>query len=284
MIANDDLEGADLKGAVEAADDAALRDRMRNRGRSLLESPPWPELRGRLTLLLVDPPAVRWATAAGGVTLWLIVEGAEAHALPPDRREPLLRDGAQRQRAGDGDAAGAELLLYTLDHLRGVLEGTGRRSLETRWSVRHAEPLEDPLRRHEQLAAMATRLPHDALERIVRPLYLRAHASLEALEPLTRTQAQAAVIAAGEAAGALARLACVLEEGVHPPPAWLLPAAGETELGGRIASWLDDLPRALGGDASAARRVADGCQSVSRAAEAVLRPRFGDAGWLLRRR
>jgi hypothetical protein len=164
------------------------------------------------------------------------------------------------------------------------LEGTGRRSLETRWSVRHAEPLDDPLRRQEHLAAMAARLPLGALEGIVRPLYVRARSSLDALEPLAFAGAQEAVVAAGEAAGALARLACVLEDGIHPPSEWLIPASAETELGGRIASWLDDLPLALGGDAAAARRVAAGCQAVSRAAEAALRPRFGDARWLLRLR
>lgn len=284
MTAADDVLDRDvLEGAVEEAGDAALRDRARNLGHSLLETPPWPGLRGRLTLLVADPPAVRWATAAGGVALWMIIEGAEVHALPPERREPLLRDGALHEPAGDDDTA-AELSLFTLEHLEGALEGTGRRSLETRWSVRHAEPLEDPLRRHQQLAAMAARLPHDALEGIVRPLYVRARASMKALAPLARARPREAVIAAGETAGALARLACVLEDGTHPPPAWLLPAAAETELGGRIASWLDDLPRALGGDAAAARRVAGGGQAVSRAAEAALRPRFGDARWLLRLR
>ena len=270
----------------EAEPAATLRERIRDHGRSLLETPPWPELRGRLTLLLVDPPAVPWAAAGGGGALWLIVEDAEARALPAQQREPLLGDGSLHERWPASELSAVdhgstvELSLFTLERMRGVLEGVGRRSLETRWSVRQAEPLEDPLRRHEQLASAAARLPHDALQRIVRPLYLQAHAALQALPPMALERPQEAVVAAGEAAGALARLACVLEEGIHPPTRWLLPAAARTDLGGRIASWLDDLPRALGGDAAAAGRVADGCEAVSRAAEAALRLRLGGTSWL----
>ena len=263
---------------------AALRERAREWGGARLESPPWDDLAGRLALLLVDPPLDRWASAGDAATLWLLLSAADARTLSAKQREPLLRDGRMHERAsadGAPSIVSIDLIVFTVERLEETLDGVGRRSLEARWSVRHAASLEDPLRRHEPLAAAAARLPDDAPARIVRPLYAQARAALDALDRMARARMGEAVIAAGEAAGALSRLACVLEEGAHPPSQWLGPAARETELGRRIASWLDDLPRALGGDEAAARRVADGCEAVGATAEAALRPRFGTEGWFL---
>ena len=263
------------------AQTAALREQARARGSARLESPPWDEMAGRLTLLLVDPPVARWASAGDAATLWLLVSAADARTMPEQHREPLLRDGRMRERVAADGSESIELVVFTVERVEQTLEGVGRRSLEARWSVRHAAPLADPLRRHEQLAAAAARLPDDAPTRIVRPLHAQARAAVDALRRMARERMSEAVIPAGEAAGALSRLACVLEDGSHPPAQWLRPAAGETDLGRRIASWLDDLPRALGGDEAATRRVADGCEAVLATAEAVLRPRFGTEPWFL---
>ena len=248
---------------------AAPGESARAWARSLLDAAPWTELTERLSLLLTAPPAVQWADGDESVprAAWLIVDAATLRALPPELREPLLSDGNSVRRAPDG-----ELTVFTLDALSRLLDATTRRSLELRWNVRHAEPLHDPLRRQEELSAAAARLPDDAYERIVRPLYLQAVASLLAL-------ARPDVVVAGEAAAALARLACVLEDGIHPPPQWLMAAVAETELGARITSWLHDLPRALGGDEVAGRRVVSGGEAVRRAVDAVLRPHFGTARW-----
>ena len=237
--------------------------------RSLLDAAPWTELTERLSLLLTAPPAVQWAAGdeSAPPAAWLIVDAATLRSSPPELRAPLLSDGAFVQREPDG-----ELTVFTLDALSRLLDGTTRRSLELRWTVRHAEPLHDPLRRHEELSAAAVRLPDDAYERIVRPLYLQAVSSLLAL-------VRPDVAVAGEAAAALTRLACVLEDGIHPPPQWLMAAVAETELGARIGSWLDDLPRALGGDEVAGRRVVGGGEAVRRAVDAALRPHFGTARW-----
>ena len=259
---------------------AALRDGARDWGRSHLEAPPWVELQGRLTLLLVDPPAVRWATAELHATLWIVAEASEARALPDAMRDALMRDGSTHEQARGGEALTVDLTVFTLERLEGVLSGAGHRSLETRWSVRHAEPVHDPLRRHERLSTAAQLLPDEAPRRIARTLYLDAHASLTELSRITPERPGAAIIAAGEAAGAVARLACSLDEGIHPPTAWLLPAARETQLGRRVASWLDDLPRALGGDDAATRRVADGCEPVLAVVRETVRLRVGAGDWL----
>jgi hypothetical protein len=72
----------------------------------------------------------------------------------------------------------------------------------------------------------------------------------------------------------------VIEEGSHPPAQWLLPAARTTELGARLASWLDDLGPTLGGEhPAAASRVIDGCAGIRRAVEAAVRPEFSRAAW-----
>ena len=259
---------------------AALRQRARDWGLARLDAAPWAELRGRATLLLVDPPAVRWATAARYATLWLLLENSEARALPPGRRG-LVRAGSEHERVpAAGDAPEVVFSVFTLERMQGLLQGAGRRSLETRWRIRHAEPLHDPLRRQEQLSSAALQLPDDALERIARPLFLQLHATIEGLRAAAAERPAEAVILAGEAAGALCRLACALDSGMHPPPAWLLPAAAGTELGARLTSWLDDLPRMLAGDEAAGRRVAEGCDAVERAAAAALRPHFDGADWL----
>jgi len=83
-----------------------------------------------------------------------------------------------------------------------------------------------------------------------------------------------------EAAAPLARLACVLEEGTHPPTEWLLPAARETRLGKRIAPWLDDVVPAVAGDARAARWTRESGAGVLREVATVLRTEFAASDWL----
>lgn len=260
---------------------AALRAQARDWGRSRLATPAWAELEHRLTLLLIEPPTVEWeARDPSGFALWLIVEGAEARSLPPELREPLIRDGMLLEQTPAHDAE-AQLTVFVLDRLEAVLAGIGRRALELRWSVRHAEPVHDVLRRLERLSAAAERLPEDAPERIVRQLYLQAQSSLRALRAVNADQPAPGMIPAGEAAGALCRLACVLEEGNHPPAQWLLPAAAESELGKRMASWLADIARYGEDDRARAQRVINGCDGAWNAVQAVVRPLYGDTEWFL---
>ena len=173
-----------------------LRERTHTDAHSLLEMEPWADFRGRSTLLMIDPPAVQWATMSERNTIYLILEGADARALPRELRENLLRYGSLRRPADIpiGNIA-TDLYVFTFEHLRNTLEGTGRRSLETRWSVRHADPLADPLHQQETLVALSIRLPHDGLERIVRPLYLRSRAALHSLEVMTMTEASSSLVA-----------------------------------------------------------------------------------------
>jgi hypothetical protein len=173
------------------------------------------------------------------------------------------------------------LAVFTSGGIGRLLDGVTRRSLESRWTVRRAQPLHDPLHRFDMLAGAAARLPTDSLERIIRPLYSQAAQALDVLAaaPLAE-RAEAALILGGEAAGALCRIACVLEEGAHPPAEWLAPASRTTRLGARIASWLDDLPAAVGGDARAARWIRDSGQGVLREVATLLRAEFAGRDWL----
>lgn len=260
---------------------SALRAQARDWGRSLLASPPWAELEHGLSLLLIEPPAVEWVAADPSTfALWLIVDAAEARSLPLELREPLIRDGMVIEQTPAQDAE-AHLTVFTVDRLEAVIAGVGPRALELRWSVRHAEPVHDVLRRLETLRAAAERLPEEAPERIVRPLYLHAQASLRALRSVDAGRPSAGAIAAGEAAGALCRLACALEEGNYPPAQWLLPAAAETELGQRMASWLADVAHYGEDGAARAQRVVDGCDGAWAAVQAAVRPLYGDTQWFL---
>ena len=246
------------------------------RGRALLAAPPWSERARAVTLLAVRPPRAPWADREAAPAFWLLVNAEEARLLGDPWHDPLVRDGLRR--ADDRSAEPpVELTVLTAEAAARLLEPVTRRALEARWLIRHAAVVHDPINRHEGLAAAAGRLPADALERIARPLLLQA---LTAIGGIGVVDADA-VIAAGEAAGAVTRLACVLEDGTHPPAEWLLSAARETRLGKRIASWLDDLGPALGGDERARRWVADGAPGLLREVAAALRPEFGDREWLL---
>lgn len=260
---------------------AALREQARDWGRARLATSPWAPLELRLTLLLIDPPVEQWVPPSSSSTLWLAVDGAEVRELPAELREPLLRDGSVHESTpavlGSQDG---RISIFTLDRLEGLIAGVGGRSLEARWSIRHGEPIHDPLRRHAALSSAAARLPEDGLERAVRPLFVQACGALAAIEALSRERVTDGLAALGEGAAALTRLACVLDEGAHPPAQWLLPAARETELGQRLATWLDDIAPALSGEhPTAASRVIDGCADVRRAIDSAVRPQFSRADW-----
>jgi hypothetical protein len=112
-------------------------------------------------------------------------------------------------------------------------------------------------------------------------LFLQAAGALTALASAPRAERETgALILAGEAAGALTRLACVLEEGSHPPSDLLAGAARETRLGRRIGSWLDDAAPSVSGDERAARWIRDSSTGVLREVAGALHAGFGNQEWL----
>src|SRR5690606_4587400 len=135
------------------------------------------------------------------------------------------------------------------------------------------------LRRAEQYALRAGLLPDDAPERVSRTLWLEAVQAANAIDVLP-TAPGAAALPAGEAAAALCRLACFDDSGAYPPAAYLRAAARGTRLGRRIATWLDDLPRAVGGDEAAARRVVAARDQVLEEARTILGERYRERPWL----
>lgn len=265
-------ELADQRGAIAEA------------ARALLEATPWNEVASRALLILVRPPDEEWARTSAPALLWLILDGPEARALRPELRNPLVRDGSTLVHvAASGATPAMQLAVLTSEAIGRHLEGVTRRSLEMKWLARHGQALHDPLHRFDSLRGMAARLPADALERVARPLYVQAAQSLEALAgtPVAAEGADdGAVVPAVEAMGALCRLACVLDEGSHPPAEWLLAAARETALGKRLSSWLDDVPRAIAGEARAARWIRESGSGVLREATSALRAEFAGRDWL----
>lgn len=257
-----------------------LRERARARGLSLLECEPWATVADRASLLLLDPPNVEWAIETEPATLWLIVERELVRHLPNGSRDALHRERVLiEEHRGPAEVA-VDLVVFTVEGVTDLIEGISRRSLEARWGVRHAEPLRDKMRRQEQLASAAENLPDGALERIIRPLYLQSVAATAALGAVAPGDAASLLAAAGEAAGSLARLACVIEAGSHPPPRHLLLAARETALGRRLVTWLDDLAPLLGGDGAAGRRIAGSRDQVIEETTRLLGPQFRDRPWL----
>ena len=251
-------------GEAGATEGGAPALPMAARIRALLAGPPWVDRPYALTLLGVEPPE---GVAALPQRLWLILDVADARDFDDEWREPLLRHRLRRIRDEE-----IETTVATTDGVEALLEGVSRRALEVRWEFRHAAPLHDPSGRGERLTAIARRFPDDALERLARPLYLQAGRAMEALDRAYAAAGDSGAgasgtIAAGEAASALTRLACILEEGAHPTADWLDAAARQTALGRRIAPWLDALTPA----------VAD---SVLGEAARALRAYFADREWL----
>ena len=222
-----------------------------------------------LTLLAVRPPAAEWFVPSAVVApaYWIILDAADARLLPEPWATPLALDGFRRARAD-----GAELTVLTVEGCAALLAASTRRAFEARWTLRHAEPLHDPLARHEAMAAAAARLEVDALERAVRALYLQLFVALDALPHAD----PASPVAAGEAAGAAARLACLLDEGSYPPAEWLFAAARAT----RRDRWLRPWLTALAGDEDARRHAALTAPEVLREFTSALRARFANRPWL----
>ncbi|MPZ99077.1 MAG: hypothetical protein GEU80_07005 [Dehalococcoidia bacterium] len=258
---------------------SALREQAREWGRDLLGAAPWQQLAPHLSLLLTSPPAgIDLPAAPAGIDAWLLLDASEARLLSAPQREPLLRDGVTVERPSGASRIG--LTVMTSEAAGRLVAGTTRRSLEARWLVRHAEPLHDRLRRGEQMAAVARQLPSDAPERITRALWLQTVQAVHALGAVAASPPAVVLPAAGEASAALCRLSCVVEDGTHPPLEWLLPAARETRVGRRVASWLDDLGASFGGDEAATRRVAAAREQVLREVETVLGEHWGDRPWV----
>lgn len=271
-------------GAVPDADaDPRPGERVEaaERARGLLRQSPWAEATERITLWLVSPPRGMTPRVRPPVEAWLAVDRAAAQTLPGDGQR-LSREGAiagaPPRASGE---AGVRASLFTAEALAALLSGEGRRALEARWSLSHAELLADRLGRHERLIAESNRSPAGAVERALRGAYLAAAGALPALPHAPGDGGALEMLpAAGEAAAALARLACLLDEESHPPLAWLLPAARETRLGRRIWSWFDDLALAISGDEAAERRVVNARDAVLDQARMLVRQRIGERPWL----
>ena len=253
-----------------------LRDLAIARGRALASGRPWSEVANRLTVLLTSPPIGPWR-ASRAAAYWLIVDDAEVQALPEPWRVTLAGAGVHvEHRRSDAALAGAPLAL-TVSAASAALrsmDAATRRGMEVRWLVRQAQPIHDPLGRLEQLVLAARRAPADMLERIIRPLYLQA---VTAVRGLATVEPDA--VSLGEAAGAVARIACVLEAGNHPPAEWLLEAAAATALGQRLHAWFDDVPLAAAGDGRALRWMVDSSEGVLREVHEAIRPHFADREW-----
>ena len=238
---------------------------------ALLDEPPWDELERDLTLLRVRPPRADWVDESHATdvppALWLLIDAADARTLQEPWLSPLMRDGMRRVRDDDG-----ELTVLTIEGCAGLLEATTRRAFEVRWTLRHADVLHDPRARHDGIASAAARVEIDALERAARALYLQVYAALEALPHA----GDDTVIVGGEAAGAVARLACLLDEGCYPPAEWLYPAARATERSRWLRPWLDSLT----GDEDAQRRAAQAASGVLRELASALRAQFANRPWL----
>ncbi|MEZ4503401.1 MAG: hypothetical protein R3C39_12305 [Dehalococcoidia bacterium] len=237
---------------------------------ALITAAPWSDVAARASLWLVAPPHLEWEAEPASVEpqAWLLVEASEARALPVAERNALLGVGALTP-----SVEGGSLLVVSAEGLGRLVEAVTRPGLEARWLVRHAEAVHDPLRRLDELKGRATAMPPDALERTIRPLFLQLVSALNALDG-------GGVAAAGEAESSLARIACTMDEGCHPPLQWLGEAARRTVLGPRLSNWLDDLPRAVAGDEAAQRRVLAARAGVRRSVVELLRQHLGTFDWL----
>jgi hypothetical protein len=259
-----------------------LREQAQEWGRSLLQQAPWEPLSERLSLILASPlPNARLAAVPPRAVVWLLVDRASAGSLPEAVRKPLLSGGALVQRhAGTATSPAVELAVRTAEGVEAQLERTGRRDFEVRWTLLHATVIADRLRRLEALAARARLLPPDGLERAVRELFLEAHAAARGVWAVAEAPSEAMSVA-GELAGALLRLGCLLDHGAYPTGELLRSEASDTRIGMRLGVWLDDLGSGLGGDEAAGRRAASAVEQVLEEVRTVLRERYASRDWLV---
>jgi len=264
-----------------AVDPEELRIRAQEWGRSFLLQAPWEPLTERLSLILVAPPPESGlAYSPLAATMWLLLDRPSIGSLPEGLRHPLMTNGVaiERHRATASTPA-VEIAVRTVEAIEHQLESMGRRDLELRWTLTHAVPISDRLRRLETLSQKSRLLPPDGLERAVRGLWLDAYAASRGLWPLTEDPRQA-LPAGGELASALLRLACLLDEGSYPPIDWLRSAAAPTRIGMRLGGWLDDLTAALSGDEVAARRTVHANEQALEEVRQIIRERYADRDWL----
>lgn len=254
----------------------ALREQAREWGRALLAAAPWSGVSDRVTLLLVEPPARFPATQRA--TFWLTVDAPTARSLPDPYGPALASDRAVVEYPRGSDLQ-VMLNVLTDETLHRFLGGTTPNAIEARWQARHLEVISDRLRRSEQYALRAGLIPDDAPERITRTLFLELVAAVKALAPLEAAPS-ATFAAAGAASAAACRLACFDDAGNYPPLEHLRAVAAETRFGRRIATWLDDLVRAVGGDDAAARRAVAAGDQVVVEARTILGEIYRDRLWL----
>lgn len=258
---------------------ATLRDRAREWGRALLAAAPWDALSERVTLIVTAPPTGVEA-APGTVALWLAIDTPSARALPAEYRGLLSDDAVIQRHRASGDLPEIVLTITTDTAADRLLQGVTQRAMEARWQVRHAEVVTDRLRRAENFALRAGMLPDDGPERILRGLWVEAHAAARAFPAIAGPRGAEALGAAGELVAALCRIACFMDDGAYPPSEWLLVAARPTRIGKRIGAWIDGVVPALGGDAAAARRVASSLDQVIAEVQEVLAERYRGRPWL----
>ncbi|MDA0270052.1 MAG: hypothetical protein O2798_05105 [Chloroflexi bacterium] len=259
----------------------ALRLQAREWGESLLAGPKWSPVADRVTLLLVDPPAgIEDVPVPATAGLWLTIDVPTARSLPNEYRTALTSDQPLHERhRATATTPAVTLTLLTDDGLHRLLEGVSRASIEARWQARHAEMLNDRLRRQDQFALRAGMFPAEAPERIVRTLWLELVAAARGLDIVVSAPAQA-LGALGEASAAVCRIACVLDGGAYPPAAYLRAASRDSRIGRRLAAWLDDFIPAASGDEAAGRRVLGSRDQAVEEVRAVLAEQYRDRPWL----
>ena len=232
-------------------------------------------------MILISPSSeTKLELAPPHATLWMLIDRPSSGTLPDAFRQPLAARGVAVQRhPATPSTPEVELTVRTAESVARLAAGTTRRDLELRWTLMHAEPVADRLRRLEALAAEARRLPEEGLERATRGLWLDAHAAARALWPLG-TGPVHALAAAGELSSALLRLSCLMDEGAYPPAEQLRAQATDTRIGQRLGGWLDDLLAGVAGDAAAGRRAVNASLQVLEEVRIVLRERYSDREWL----
>lgn len=247
----------------------------------LLAQPEWEPVADRVTALITSPPALPEAAlddpplVSHTLGAWFVVDARARQHLGSDWREAIAVRGARVERQLAAGGLHARLTVITEEALAQRLESVARHGLETRWLMQHAHPAHDPMHRHQQMVGAARTLPEGGLERACRTQYLAATAAFRSL--LT---GGVTAVTLGEATAAVGRLACIIDWGCHPPAEWLEARALRTALGGRLRSWLEDVPAALSGDDRARRWVIDAGSGVLREAEAALRIEYGASDWL----
>lgn len=258
-------------------------------GKEFAQAAEWNDVSDRMSLILISPFSTDRLsefdpTMLDVATYWLILDKNTLTWAPAEVGKELKNGHAVVQQYGPSaaypNAPEAHVTILRDDAADKILNSIAsdhRQALEARWHILRASAIHDPLRRFDQLNKMPHSVDEAELERVIRTLWVSAHASARGLHLNRDVESDSFSLTAGELAAQLLRLSFVLEETAYPTPPFLLQALETTHVGRRIGSWIQLL---LSGDPVERSQAQRSTEATLKEVKTVLAISYRTKHWL----